>query len=45
MFLKLYRLNICCLIFHAPTGKSIGSEYVIKIGTDGFSRRSNLKNR
>jgi hypothetical protein len=26
--------------FHAPTGKSVGSEKVTKFGTDGFTRRS-----
>jgi len=27
----------------APTGKPIGSEYVTKVGTDGFTRRSTKK--
>jgi hypothetical protein len=30
-------------LVRAPTTKAVGSEYVIKIGTDGFSRRTTKK--
>jgi hypothetical protein len=31
-------LNLFLVLVSAPTTKAVGSEYVIKIGTDGFSR-------
>ena len=35
-----------CLDFgRAPTTKAVGSEYVTKVGTDGFSRRTTKKTR
>ncbi len=36
--------NCSLRLVSAPTTKAVGSEYVIKIGTDGFSRRTK-KNR
>ena len=32
--------NCSLRLINAPTNKAVGSEYVIKIGTDGFSRRT-----
>ena len=40
---KVIPALITVFIIRAPTGKSVGSEKVIKIRTDGFTRRSNKK--
>ena len=40
---KVISALITVFIIRAPTGKSVGSEKVTKIGTDGFTRRSSKK--
>ena len=35
--------NYCLDFDRAPTTKAVGSEYVAKVGTDGFSRRTTKK--
>ena len=37
---KVVMSNLSLILVSAPTTKAVGSEYVIKIGTDGFSRRT-----
>jgi hypothetical protein len=40
---KFIIANLFLILFRAPTTKAVGSEYIIKIGTDGFSRRTRNK--